>query len=197
MQSVTISNNNYHNKSFEFIGENKTYKKINPTIPIFIVMTSLIASPVNPIILNKPHVSYAKIGKDKTYTFYSKNDTINIEMDNRNEEEILMSEKFHAKLQDSERYLLNEIITQNIQIKDDLSGELNSISNKIDQISSEINDIKISIVNLNNNIDNLPDKLKASKIDFWGKSVIIPGILSILVAVVTGYVMIKLGLQKP
>ena len=56
MKSVTISVNNFHNKSFEVIGENKEYKKINPTIPIFIVATSLISSPVTQPVSVKPYV---------------------------------------------------------------------------------------------------------------------------------------------
>lgn len=193
MKSVTISVNNFHNKSFEVIGENKEYKKINPTIPIFIVATSLISSPVTQPVSVKPYVSYANTKKHKTYTFSAKNDTISISMDNNNKEVTSMSEKFHAELKDSERYLLREIKSSTEQAKNDLSTQIGLLSNRVDTISNDINDLKLSISSLNSKVDNLPDKLKASKFDFIFKSLLIP----VVVAVITGYVMIKLGLKTP
>lgn len=194
MQAITISSNNFINQTIQAMGEDKKYKKVNPIVPIFIVATSMLSSPLNTSVEPKsPYVSVVNEGNHKSFTFSSANDRMSISMDNNIKEVTSMSEKFHAELKDSERYLLSEIKSSTEQAKNDLSTQIGLLSNKVDTISNDINDLKLSISKLNSNVDNLPDKLKASKFDFIFKSLLIP----VVVAVITGYVMIKLGLKTP
>lgn len=184
--TYTISNSQTNTKLFQF---KEKISDHSSQIPILLILSlSPLANTDKPISNLPKNIIVSKVNHKaniKNYDFAKKDDIIfNIAIPKK-EEESQMSDVTQKDLNRTERYFHEQ-----------LDKHSSKLEEKLDSVSSEISEIKNSLTTINNEISNLPDKLKASKWDYFIKSIGVPLLVGIITAVITAYVTLKFGTSK-
>lgn len=150
--------------------------------------------------MSKPPVPkflrYTNEPKKDHFISIGNNDTIKVSID---ETGGVSMNNIHKDIIESERRTNERIDNMNGAIKAEFSsdiGELNSkidtANSKLDNLIRDIGKIELNVQSIQKDIQYLPDKLKASKLDFALKNIIIP----VSIGVLTAVILFKLGLSK-
>ncbi|BBD25392.1 MULTISPECIES: hypothetical protein [Enterococcus] len=198
MNTTFIFNQHNSLKSYSFDADTKKSTKALPIITSLLISASFAAPNLN--MMSKPPVPkflrYTNEPKKDHFISIGNNDTIKVSID---ETGGVSMNNIHKDIIESERRTNERIDNMNGAIKAEFSsdiGELNSkidtANSKLDNLIRDIGKIELNVQSIQKDIQYLPDKLKASKLDFALKNIIIP----VSIGVLTAVILFKLGLSK-